>query len=508
MTRDAGRHGNRYRHHGWALICCRHDGGLQWAYRTPRAAARIAGRDVHLTRRRPCALPIRRGAAVSVERPVGRAVRHVGLGSEGNIVKLHRPSLFAGLAVSLGAIVAAVAVASAASAVTWPWSPKPKPADTVMVTGSVSCSNVVSVDGYGGSPAHLTLAWGDTSKPLSYPFTLRSSKAGVIYRPPSFAGYSVKVTIPAGADSTRLSWHLQCRDQTGSLGSSSDGSFSVSRADMSRTICSYGSPLNPCIDPAAQAQLANCVGAVVTAGMDSEVLDLLDAVDAASKGWKELLKLAIGHADPVAGVVLGCTDRPKVTPVPPIAAGSTPGHPATSAPAPGGTGWTGSQAGPPAPSPPPAPHTVNAYDNYGPANAGHAMCRGNPGNGLSMPGGIASQTFTVPAGVAWLSNAMVQIDPDSSVTAHLALAVNGSVRATATATAAGDTRFSFAPVRVSPGQTVTLSTSFTASYGKIITVYTAGSPGGVFTAANSCPDGAPNVSTSATGLRAVVSGSS
>ncbi|NUR73321.1 MAG: hypothetical protein HOU81_21090 [Hamadaea sp.] len=47
---------------------------------------------------------------------------------------------------------------------------------------------------------------------------------------------------------------------------------------------------------------------------------------------------------------------------------------------------------------------------------------------------------------------------------------------------------------------------FTATYGKIITVYTAGAPGGIFTTANSCPDGAPNVSTSATGLRAVVSG--
>jgi hypothetical protein len=61
---------------------------------------------------------------------------------------------------------------------------------------------------------------------------------------------------------------------------------------------------------------------------------------------------------------------------------------------------------------------------------------------------------------------------------------------------------------VSPGQTVTLSIAFTATYGKIITVYTVGNPGGTFTASNSCPDGAPNVNTSATGLKAVVSGMS
>lgn len=86
-----------------------------------------------------------------------------------------------------------------------------------------------------------------------------------------------------------------------------------------------------------------------------------------------------------------------------------------------------------------------------------------------MPGGIASQTFTVPEGVATLSGALVQIDPDS---------------------------------------TVTISITFSATYGKITTVYTAGSPEGTFTASNSCPDGAPSLSTSVTGLRAVVSGTS
>jgi hypothetical protein len=170
-------------------------------------------------------------------------------------------------------------------------------------------------------------------------------------------------------------------------------------------------------------------------------------------------------------------------------------------------------AGPPATTPagnpPPAnPQPVNAYDNYGPANAGHAMCRGNPGRPESLPGGTASQTFLAPGGVATLSAALVQIDPDSTVTARLTVYVNGSAVAFATAAAVGDTTFRFGPVGVRPGDTVTISITFSATYGKIITVYTAGNPEGTFTASNSCSDGAPSLSTSATGLRAVVSGTS
>lgn len=162
---------------------------------------------------------------------------------------------------------------------------------------------------------------------------------------------------------------------------------------------------------------------------------------------------------------------------------------------------------------PPTPHQparpparVNAYDNYGPANAGRAMCRGNPGRPESMPGGTASQSFTVPAGVASIDRVLVQIDPDTRVSARMTLNVNGQVRATATAPAVGDTTFTFGAVPVRAGDAVTVSISFTATFGKIITVYTAGSPVGTFTASNSCPDGAPNVHTTTTGLRAVVSG--
>jgi hypothetical protein len=151
------------------------------------------------------------------------------------------------------------------------------------------------------------------------------------------------------------------------------------------------------------------------------------------------------------------------------------------------------------------PHPVNAYNNYGPATLGHAMCRGNPGRPESMPGGTATQTFTVPAGVASLSSALVQIDPDSSVTAHLALAINGEVRATATSLAAGDTSFNWPAVATSPGDQASLSISFTATFGKIITIYSAAAVGGTLTYSNSCSDGAPS-GTTENGLRAVVGG--
>ena len=90
------------------------------------------------------------------------------------------------------------------------------------------------------------------------------------------------------------------------------------------------------------------------------------------------------------------------------------------------------------------------------------MCSGNPGNSLSIPGGTVTQSFTVPAGVANLNSALVQIDPNSRVTAHLTLFVNGQARMSTSAAAIGDTYFYFSPTGVSQGDQVTLSINFTA----------------------------------------------
>jgi hypothetical protein len=151
------------------------------------------------------------------------------------------------------------------------------------------------------------------------------------------------------------------------------------------------------------------------------------------------------------------------------------------------------------------PQPVKAYDNYGPATLGHAMCRGNPARPESMPGGTATQTFTVPSGVASLSSATIEIDPDTTVTAHLTLKINGTIRATTSAAAVGDTKFSWSPVAVKAGDAASLSITFTATFGKIITIYSAAAVGGTLTYSNSCPDGAPS-GTTPNGLRAVVSG--
>lgn len=164
--------------------------------------------------------------------------------------------------------------------------------------------------------------------------------------------------------------------------------------------------------------------------------------------------------------------------------------------------------------PEPSHGPATAYDNFGPANAEPLMCRGNPQRPESMPGGEADQTFIVPAGVASLNRAQVQIDrdPDSAppngVMAHMTVFVNESSMAHADAYPAGNTQFFFESVAVSAGDTVRIHIWFTATYGKIIGVYTAGSPGGTFTVSNSCSDGARSLSTTTTGLRAVISGTS
>jgi hypothetical protein len=148
------------------------------------------------------------------------------------------------------------------------------------------------------------------------------------------------------------------------------------------------------------------------------------------------------------------------------------------------------------------------YDNYGPANQGYPMCTGNPNRPESMPAARVSQTMTVPEGVGELRWARVQIDPQPNTTVTAQLLVNGSIRATDTDTAAGDSIFHFedAHVTVSPGDTAELTFTFAATWGKLVTIYSAGSPGGTFKAENSCSDGAPTFTKTNTGLRAQVFG--
>jgi hypothetical protein len=189
---------------------------------------------------------------------------------------------------------------------------------------------------------------------------------------------------------------------------------------------------------------------------------------------------------------------PTQTPTPAPSPAQTPTPAPGPQPAPSGTE--------PVATPSPSGQPATVYDNYGTAIKGYPVCRGNPANPESMPGGTVAQTFTVPSGIAALTQAVVQIDPDSTVTARATLSVNGTERAATTAIAAGDTTFNFGTVPVNAGDSVTLTLTMTATYGKIITVYSASLGPGQFTVTDSCPDGAANVSTTAVGLRSKILG--
>lgn len=158
--------------------------------------------------------------------------------------------------------------------------------------------------------------------------------------------------------------------------------------------------------------------------------------------------------------------------------------------------------------PPANPTAVNAYDNYGPVTQpGIPMCAGDPSRPESMPGGTVTQTFTIPAGVAYLDAATVQIDVNHSMTVHASLSINGTVRATNDQLANNDTTFAFARTTVQAGDTATLTLTWTATLGKLDTIYLTGTPSNShLTITNTCSDGAPSLDRTDIGLRAVVSG--
>jgi len=156
---------------------------------------------------------------------------------------------------------------------------------------------------------------------------------------------------------------------------------------------------------------------------------------------------------------------------------------------------------------PPNPVPVDIYNNYGSGAAGIPMCRGNPNFPNSMPGGTASQSMTVPSGVEFVDQVMIQIDPaPTQVFADLQIFENGNLIYDGTQGTNGDTVWSFDPLSVSPGDQLTLQLSFSANSGQIITIYQVGNPGGTLTVSNSCPNDNESFSTTSSGLRAVVTG--
>ena len=252
----------------------------------------------------------------------------------------------------------------------------------------------------------------------------------------------------------------------------------------------------------AVTNLENVIDVGQWATIENDLGDVLDYAidqkDAAVPGLGFGFSILARYTYTGAGPASTPATTPGSAPTP--ATGPAPAP--TSAPTPqsGPTG-TGTAASPSQSSQP-----VTVYDNYGTAINGYPVCRGNPARPESMPGGTVTQTFTVPSGITALTQALVQVDPDSTVTVHASLSVNGIQRAVTTATAAGDTTFNFGTVPVNAGDSVTLTLTMTATYGKIITVYSASAAPGQFTISDSCPDGAANISTATVGLRSEVFG--
>lgn len=161
----------------------------------------------------------------------------------------------------------------------------------------------------------------------------------------------------------------------------------------------------------------------------------------------------------------------------------------------------------------PASATVAyTYNNYGTEERPQPMCRGNPNypSGHDVPGGSFSQTMTVPAGVATINTVEIQIDPVATETASLTLSVNGTPRASASATPNANTYFYLPNVAVSQGQSVAINVSLSDSgdneRGQIITIYGSNAGIGVFTWSNSCVQDNESGSSTPHTLRAVVSG--
>ena len=161
---------------------------------------------------------------------------------------------------------------------------------------------------------------------------------------------------------------------------------------------------------------------------------------------------------------------------------------------------------------PAAAAVAYTYNNYGAEERGQAMCRGNPNypSGHDVPGGSFSQTMTVPAGVATINTVEIQIDPVATETASLTLSVNGSPKASASATPSANTYFHLPNVAVSQGQSVAINVSLSdsgdSSTGQIITIYGSNAGVGVFTWSNSCVQDTESGSSTSHTLRAVVSG--
>src|SRR4051794_7128184 len=81
-------------------------------------------------------------------------------------------------------------VATSGPALAWPWSSPPSTATTTVVWGNLRCDDVVSMQGFDGYPARLTLTYNGSTHEFDFP---KKPMKNSVYEKPSFALYRAQV---------------------------------------------------------------------------------------------------------------------------------------------------------------------------------------------------------------------------------------------------------------------------------------------------------------------------
>lgn len=191
---------------------------------------------------------------------------------------------------------------------------------TAVVTGALDCSNVLGASGNGGSPLLLSLSSGSNSSQITFP---RSIQVGSIFGSPQDEQYRFKVSIPAGEKAATIHWTLTCQDKDGNVAGSNGGTFSLARSFSSahpatRDICNHGGrdgiTLSTC-NPPLTTKLGKCSFALLTAGLDSKVVEVLTNVNDPLKTTRQIATLELEEVSgPLGGIIVGCA---------PLVSGST-----------------------------------------------------------------------------------------------------------------------------------------------------------------------------------------
>jgi lysophospholipase L1-like esterase len=156
---------------------------------------------------------------------------------------------------------------------------------------------------------------------------------------------------------------------------------------------------------------------------------------------------------------------------------------------------------------------INAYSNWGTATGSLKMCRGNPSDAGTSPGGLAEQAFILPPGVARITGVRLHVAADPNLRVTVTVAHHFDSRSI-TVTPTGDmtVKFPTSLPTAGGGSTFVLRVRFSAVAGDVpSTIYTAGPPGpdAVLFVTNDCTD-EPHASipdgTTALALRAIVYG--